>query len=313
MQPMRYYPFLRGRQNELIAIRELSTRRLLQYVIPVIEPVKASSTLLKTLHELVESNSECYVVRNPIVGVFERESLMSPSFSEEFNSLFKMYPKSIHSCLYLSDNFPDGCEQLKDTGDAPAVIFDKDHEELLRAVLDGGATPALTFVEDRFRRHVKRGDKVLLEDRFRAQEKNADYRKQKDEFFSDDYLYCSEEGYFGFGDYSIVGRRYSESGFRPRAVALHCVYESQSSGELRVHHAVSSESAFNDVASLFGDALDSLINWADETGLLDKPTVGLSELKEIRDEGTFPGLGMAKRLTIMHHLELVNRLLEERL
>lgn len=46
-----YYPILRGRQNELLAIRELLIDGKLDNVIPIIEPVKASSTLLSVLKE----------------------------------------------------------------------------------------------------------------------------------------------------------------------------------------------------------------------------------------------------------------------
>lgn len=43
-----YFPFLRGRQFELIALRELLENDLLgNNIIPIIEPVKLSSSLLK--------------------------------------------------------------------------------------------------------------------------------------------------------------------------------------------------------------------------------------------------------------------------
>ena len=45
-----YFPYLRGRQFELIALRELlEGERIGQEIIPIIEPVKPSATLLKTL------------------------------------------------------------------------------------------------------------------------------------------------------------------------------------------------------------------------------------------------------------------------
>lgn len=52
MNPMEvckmYFPYLRGRQFELIALRELlEGKRISEKVIPIIEPVKPSSTLLK--------------------------------------------------------------------------------------------------------------------------------------------------------------------------------------------------------------------------------------------------------------------------
>lgn len=46
-----YFPYLRGRQYELIAIRELVEKdRLSEKVVPIIEPVKISSTLLTTIN-----------------------------------------------------------------------------------------------------------------------------------------------------------------------------------------------------------------------------------------------------------------------
>ena len=45
-----YFPYLRGRQFELIALRDLVEKGVLSdKIIPIIEPVKLSSTLIKTI------------------------------------------------------------------------------------------------------------------------------------------------------------------------------------------------------------------------------------------------------------------------
>lgn len=45
-----YFPYLRGRQFELIALRDLVDKGVLSdKIIPIIEPVKLSSTLIKTI------------------------------------------------------------------------------------------------------------------------------------------------------------------------------------------------------------------------------------------------------------------------
>lgn len=45
-----YFPYLRGRQYELIALRELlANNKLGNNVIPIIEPVRLSPTLISTL------------------------------------------------------------------------------------------------------------------------------------------------------------------------------------------------------------------------------------------------------------------------
>ena len=45
-----YFPILRGRQFELLALRELLNKGVLSnQVIPIIEPVKVSTTFVKTI------------------------------------------------------------------------------------------------------------------------------------------------------------------------------------------------------------------------------------------------------------------------
>jgi len=45
-----YFPYLRGRQYELIAIRELAEKgKLSKRIIPIIEPVKLSTTIKSTV------------------------------------------------------------------------------------------------------------------------------------------------------------------------------------------------------------------------------------------------------------------------
>ena len=69
-----YLPLLRGKQYELIALRELIQEDLLsQKIVPIIEPVKLSSTLIKTLSTFVEFNKEIAIIINPEVGDFINE------------------------------------------------------------------------------------------------------------------------------------------------------------------------------------------------------------------------------------------------
>ncbi|MCP4123229.1 MAG: sce7725 family protein [Bacteroidetes bacterium] len=63
-----YFPFLRGKQFELIALRE-SVGFLGENIIPVIEPVKRSLvSLKKCLGLLNESDVKVILIANPKVG-----------------------------------------------------------------------------------------------------------------------------------------------------------------------------------------------------------------------------------------------------
>lgn len=66
-----YYPLLRGRQNELLAIKELLDNGILKgKVVPIIEPVKLSPTLVNTLEDFVSKNYWIVLIGNPKVGSF---------------------------------------------------------------------------------------------------------------------------------------------------------------------------------------------------------------------------------------------------
>ena len=69
-----YFPYLRGRQNELLCLRELlDAGKLSSKVIPIIEPVKFSSTFFSTLKKFVEKEHSVIVIRNPKEGSFYKE------------------------------------------------------------------------------------------------------------------------------------------------------------------------------------------------------------------------------------------------
>ena len=69
-----YFPYLRGRQYELLALRELVTKDLLNsHILPVVEPVKLSSTLSKTMEEFVKKQKKIGIVCNPVVGSFSND------------------------------------------------------------------------------------------------------------------------------------------------------------------------------------------------------------------------------------------------
>ena len=116
------------------------------------------------------------------------------------------------------------------------------------------------------------------------------------------------KGFEGFSDYSIVGNGYEESGFAPLAIAIHVVYFGERE-ELRVHHFVSeSNETISDPARKFEEAMKRLINW--EQAHLIPETEGMKALLNCYEKGKFPGLGVIKKYSIMHHIEMMGQYLE---
>ena len=152
-----------------------------------------------------------------------------------------------------------------------------------------------------------------MDDKFEKQERNSDYQDTTDEFFSEDHIYYSEEGFEGFADYSIVGDEFSEKGFAPYAVAIHVVYFADDM-TLRIKHFVSdSNEDPRNPALKFYEAVSKLTNWYRS----EKPnvhlTLGLKTFMEHYDNQTYPGLGTVKKLSLMHHIELLSKYLPEQL
>lgn len=306
-----YFPYLRGRQFELIALRELLEKGLIgNKIIPVIEPIKPTSTLVKTLELFANKQHLCALIRNPEVGEFisaiqkkgKKEDLIINKLSSALEKplVIKAYimKKNISTLLVGKENLNELLivNPRRDCMDE----FIKVYEEI---------EPRYTLIpEDRSFGRKAKNSKVIFGDKFKKSIRNVDYLECDDEFFSEDHLYFDAEGFKGFSDYSVVGSEYSESGFAPLAVAIHIVYFNKKK-ELRVHHFVSdSNDDINDPAGKFGEAVGKLDKWVDENKVV--VTVGLHELIECYKKGRYPGLGTVKKYSIMHHLELMNKFLE---
>ena len=302
-----YFPYLRGRQYDLLALKELSQRNLIsKEILPVIEPVKMSSTLKGTLQAYADKALRLAIVLNPTVGDLSEEDVVS--LHEQLND--KIIPAVIMN--ESTEHVVNGIlQQGFPKNNILVILNERDYVDDYKRIF-GTIEPLYTLLPDE--RALKRTvtqKKVLFEDKFNKLSKNADYAKNEDEFFSEDHLFYSDEGYDGFGDYSIIGKNYDESGFAPRAVAIHIVYFDLENN-LRVHHFVSNSNyGIEDIAGKYYEAVSKLQEWYAD-GHESQRTLALSVLLEHANTGYFPGLPTIKKLSIMHHIELVNKFLSKK-
>lgn len=306
-----YFPYLRGRQFELIAMRELLEKELIgNKIIPIIEPVKPTSTLVKTLYEFSKKSHPHALVMNPSVGKFvsqfKEKKKANDSIIEDLNK--HLESKYLIKAYLMKKSTPEQLQKKKELDKFIIVNPKRDcMDDFVKIYSE--FEPAFTLIPDdrTFSRKVP-NSKVLFMDRFSKAQRNADYNKNEDEFFSEDHLFFSVEGFKGFSDYSIVGADYNESGFAPLAVAIHIVYF-DSENVLKIHHFVSdSNDDINDPAGKFGEAVKKLSDWVNKTNTIR--TTGLDSLLECYHTGKYPGLGTVKKYSIMHHLELMNKYFE---
>ena len=309
-----YFPYIRGRQYELLALKELVTKDLIcAKVVPIIEPVKLSSTLINTILEYIRRSKQVGVIQNPGVGNFVSECRRVQADSKEdtwcktFEEFF-ISGAVIPSLLMNIDTkrVMNGHEIKKTIIIHNDPDFIDDYEVLFKKV-----SPRYTLMPDEglFRRTVV-GERVLFGDKFSKKIRNADYAKKDDELFSVDHLYFAAEGYSGFSDYSVIGNDYVESGFAPYAVAIHIVYFDDLK-KLRIRHFVSdSNDDIENPAGKYYEALSKLVAWYDKETNPPK-TFGVETFLDHYQKQTYPGLGTVKKLALMHHIELVSQFFEE--
>ena len=289
-----YFPYLRGRQFELVALRELLELDLIsEKIVPVVEPVKETPSLLKTLQTYTKNNRNILFIQNPKVGSFdgtEEEFVKkSPNIINTYflnNKTVKNVPNKDNQAIILDS--PDDLDAYSNkfvNNDNNKFILIAPYKELEREI---------------------ENNRVLFANHFNLKDKNADYSYEPDEFFSSDHLYYKKEGYIGFSDYSIIGDKYTEGGFAPYAVVIHIVYIDDKK-RLRVHHFVSnSNDDYFDTPNKLKEALTKLVDWNKK---YKYKTSGIKQFENMYESGKYPGLGSIKKYALMHHVELINHYL----
>ncbi|MGM0124312.1 hypothetical protein IGI37_001689 [Enterococcus sp. AZ194] len=298
-----YYPYIRGKQFDLLALNEAINRGFLSRKIqPIIEPVRDSATIKKTIHLFQKKDRPLYVIENPQVGQYKL--FEEPIHTWQFQEGNAVQPARI----VTSENALESLERL-----APLYLFDDNQplrapSELQKfAELDG---KKLIPDQSRFRIWFPE-NKIILTDAFHHPERSSDYYTKSDDFYSDNHLYFKEDGYSGFSDYTIDERIYQDKGFPSPVITLHITYF-DAYGNIRIKHFYSdSNDTWGNQAGKFFEALEKLASWIQKNADQLLLTEGLRELLAYRVTQKFPGLGSIKKWSLLHHLELISAYLDK--
>lgn len=306
-----YFPYLRGKQFELIALRELCSLfpQELNKISPVIEPVKASSTLNSTLAELANRNANFNLILNPRVGDLEGQyeriiEIITSSIPAEYNNfqLAVIIDSKTERSIATLIEFLNGLD-LNYNG--ITLIHETEISSQNIELLNNQLNIVYNVIyfsktSRRYYREFEANTLVSLDDYFEEQSRNADYLNQESDF-SKEYRFYIQDGFVGFSDFLTIGDNYSESGFLPRAVAIHLSYLDNE--QIKVKHFVSdSNEDVADIGGKFSEAINKLVIWCNEKNL---NTAAINEFRDLQQRGHFPGLGTLKKLSIMNHIELI--------
>lgn len=302
-----YYPYFRGKQFELITIRE--NAQLLQEAgfVPIVEPVKQTlGGLKKAIDAVVEHGGEIIIVVNPFHGNMSKDG-------KDITALVAAYaaePKVIVGIL-LKDSMAvaeiTACIE-KHAGHGIALIHAGfTQAKLLAETLGNDAENMLqVFFEDHcgllYRKHFSDCRRVLLRDGFKKM-KNREYPDVEE--FSDLHVTFAEQGMNGFGDFLIVGDDYAESGGPAYAIAIHLTYiDNEKDDAMYIRHFKSMRfDTPTDPAGKFAEALSAMMKALAKPDNKILETKAVAEFRELHRRGHFPGLGYVKKLSMQHHIE----------
>lgn len=310
-----YYPFIRGKQFELLMLREMALKLVEWGFVPIIEPVKENFPALKrALNTLKENNCRFILIANPSVGDMKEDNATLCS-------------EILDGELHEYQNYSVGLNLTATEPLATAQTFFKEHQ-MPTAIIHNGFSdgkglsalireknPSLTehvFVGQHsstlYRKHFKGVRRVLVEDGFIVRN-NRDYPPS--ESFSELYLTYSEMGCDAFGDFLIVGSDFKDSGGPAYAITIHLTYaDPNADNAIAIKHYVSDQvDTPKDPAGKFLEALRKLDSDVRSKQSKILKTDAVDEYLQLYKDSHFPGLGYAKKLSMQHHIELMAHLL----
>jgi hypothetical protein len=315
-----YYPYFRGKQFELIAIREFAeTLPGGGAVHPIIEPVRDPSSntgLSRTVVALEKHGVDYTVVINPTKGDLADEPDAAATI---LASLLQSSTSLGHLTLGVSlraggdsEVALDSVERSALAGTSLNVIYDQPvagPADVGRIANHTVSNHILEAKRDmRSLRAFPDGEQFVLLDRsFKRLPRNTAYIGKAPSVFSNAHPYLEEDGFAGLSDYLTVGDDYSEGGALPLALVIHITYQEPNDPLIYIRHFCSSSNQDqSDPGGKFLEAVQKLVTFADSRAL-DNPA--LDAFRTFHRESRFPGLGVVKKLSMQNHLYVMNEAL----
>lgn len=307
-----YFPLLRGKQYELVALKEFAEENSgSQTVCPIIEPVRVLPDVLVRAAEILSQHGMRYcVVLNPEKGDFVLETNRFeigdylnrfgnlaiqpiPAFIADGNSasVMKMIERNdLHDVMVIFEDAFD-IENIDDD----ALCNNRDVSYIVCGPVDSRSNKRYLM---RTKKHI-----IRLDDCFVVRKPNTAYRGIDEDPYTEEPFYYDEDNFYGFSDYCVLPKAFVEGGTTPAAVAIHLTYKKRNDA-IWVRHFVSDEEYEKEnIRNKFENAVKKVVEFYSDI----TPTDAVSWLLANKDR--YPGLGALKKITVKNHLELISNIL----
>lgn len=299
-----YFPFMRGKQFELKALREIANA-IKDKCIPIIEPVKINTKPLETaIMALNKSNIIPIVIVNPEIGELKDK----PQHIENtltLNKGLKFIP-----CLKYSGDV--NLMNSRNLSDYAIYVESGVNKEFIQLVKENN--PIYTIMPEASPKIVLQSTQniVVISDPFQKKKRNADYPIKS--FYSDIHTRYSNisEHVIGFSDFTIVGSDFAESGGPAYVVTIHVSHIDQDGFDAMSikHYSSQDDQSTSNPGGKFLQALTKLVTEHQNNPKLFDNTIGLQGFKSLHSQRHYPGLGEVKKLSMEHHIETITNYIQ---
>ena len=313
-----YYPYFRGKQFELILLRDNAEFLSKNNIHPIIEPVKSNFTaLIRAMDVLNKKDVPCTLIVNPQAGQkpVPTENILNELLEDTFQDYNNI---SIGYILHAKSDLDELISLLQRYNASKFSIIHYGYTKGKEAASSIETYKNITdhiFIEKYtgklYQKQFSKSNakKILLRDGFKPQKKNANY--PPDEHFSDLHITYLDEGVDGFGDFLIVGDEYTESGGPAYAVAIHLTYL-DNDNDMFIYHFISNQNhSQTDPGGKFLEALFKLVEEVNKPDSLIYKSRACLEYLDLYKRKHFPGHGSVKKLSMQHHVELIAEFMKQ--
>jgi hypothetical protein len=302
-----YFPYLRGKQFELEALLDVNPT-VFKNTLPIVEPITLGRKNLYS--RLSNQDVPLILVTNPFyprTNTLSTSSIQSLIDNELANHttltagfIIDQRFDTSHLVAFLTTNPTREKAIIFRCNPTPAVLV------IIKSLIATQHISYLVFDESKttnrtqvvFNNHPK---VVLLTDGFQRQERNADYPANS--AFDSVYNTWTTSSWYGIGDYVTIGDFFREGGGQAYVICLHITVPTSSG--LIIHHfsSISHPKTATFPALKFTEANQSL-NISAHISPLNSS--GLKLYRHWHHTQHYPGLGAAKKASMMHHIEIMS-------
>lgn len=308
-----YFPYMRGKQYELAALKEVAHKLRNDKVQPIIEPVKDNITpLCNAINTLNDVGINPHIIINPEVGDLANDS------ADYLYNLINQETVSFIPCVRLHNQNISYVDTLLNQFISNGIVFSLYIQEDIQtnvSAYTSNASANIIFDQSRYSHTFSNSlpNSVIISSAFPAERRNADYSTHP-QFFSDAHLTYNAplvQNQIGFGDYLTIDNAWSTAGGPAFVIAVHITYIENINSNMYVKHCISRSNPDDqsNPAGKFQEALSSMMQFANQTPSLDQNTLGFQEYINIYNRSSYHALGVPKKLSMMHHIETISNYL----